>query len=140
MVIAEILELTGASKPSIYRWMDKHPTLAMADPDSLLGHSFPKPVRKEGRTVHWDDDEVRQWWEANGNTVGRHPEDTPTIVMSSESFRRAMQIAPKMIEVDGEEVVDDHMDMVQQFERRDDEVKVGFRNISDAVLFKLTYS
>lgn len=140
MVIAEIMTLTGASKPSVYRWMEKHPTLTMADPDSLLGHPFPKPVRKEGRTVHWDDDQVQQWWEANGTTVGRHPEDSPTIVMSWESFRRAMQIAPKLTPEDGVEVAHDHMDMVQQFQRRDDEVKLWFRNVSDAVLFKLTYS
>ena len=139
MNIAEILKLTGASKPSIYRWMEKHPTLAVADPSSPLGHTFPKPRSKVGRTVIWDEHEVRSWWDANSRVIGRHPEEGPTTTMSWERFRAATLIPPQISEVEGEQVIDDHLEVIHKFEREGDNVRLWFRDATDAVIFKLTY-
>lgn len=73
MRLNDILVLTGASKKSIYRWMDAHPTIATPDPDSLLGHAFPRPIDQAGRAMVWDEDAVSAWWRENAGTVGRHP-------------------------------------------------------------------
>lgn len=73
MRLNDILALTGASKKSIYRWMDAHPTITIPDPDSLLGHAFPRPVDQAGRAMVWDADAVSAWWRENAGTVGRHP-------------------------------------------------------------------
>ena len=40
MKIGGILALTGATKVSIYRWMESHPNVTVQDADSALGHPF----------------------------------------------------------------------------------------------------
>lgn len=142
MRLADILELTGAAKKTLYRWMEKHPTIGTADPDSLLGHPFPRPTGNAGRAVLWDERAVHVWWEANSTTVGRHPENAEVTTMSWEKFRIAMQVEPetKIDESTGERIViDDHMEPIQRFERHGDEVRIWFRTVSDAVFFKLSY-
>ena len=137
--IAEVLELTGVGKASLYRWMSEHPTLAKADADSQVGHPFPKPTRKQGREVLWNEDVVKNWWEANSTLVGRHPEGC-TVVMPWPRFRKAMLKRPRVFSNDdGSEIVEDHMDMVESFDRRLDDARVRFRSVEDAIWFKLKY-
>ena len=138
---AEVLSLTGASKPTLYRWMEKHPTLSAPTEHSLLGHPFPKPSGKEGREVVWDDHAVKRWWADNHGSVGRHPaDDGCSTTMQWDRFRSAMMKPPEVYEANGEEVVDDHMDGLLRFERDGDDVRLWFRDANDAVLFKLTYA
>ncbi len=141
MRTAEILKLTGASKPTLYRWMEKHPTITQPNEHTLLGHPFPKPSGKQGREVIWDDDAVADWWAENRNSVGRHPtEDATSTTMRWERFRAAMLKPPEVLEENGEEVIDDHMAGVLRFEREGEDVRLWFRDANDAVLFKLTYA
>ncbi|MFC0307661.1 AlpA family phage regulatory protein, partial [Rhizorhabdus histidinilytica] len=141
MRLGEILNLTGAGKKTLYRWMEKHPTIDTSDPHSLLGHPFPRPTGNAGRAVVWDEKAVHDWWEANSTTVGRHPENAEVTTMSWEKFRKAMLEKPET-QVDdntGEEVfIEDDMALIQRFERQGDEVRLWFRNVTDAVFFKLT--
>lgn len=138
---ADVLKLTGASKPTLYRWMEKHPTLAQQNEHTLLGHPFPKPSGKQGREVIWDDDAVAAWWKENKNSVGRHPTgDATSTTMRWERFRAAMLKPPEVSEENGEEVIDDHMAGVLRFEREGEDVRLWFRDANDAVLFKLTYA
>jgi predicted DNA-binding transcriptional regulator AlpA len=139
--IAEIMSLTGASKPSIYRWMEKHPKLDQEHDSSLMGHSFPKPMRKEGREVIWDESAVHAWWDANAATVRRHSHEKPTTTIPWAKFREAMLQEPErdFDPASGEEKVIDDMELVQRFEREGAEVRVWFRNVSDAVFFKLRH-
>lgn len=142
MRLNDVLQLTGAAKKTLYRWMEKHPAIDTPDPNSALGHPFPRPTGSAGRAVVWDEMDVRAWWSANGKTVGRHPPNAETLVMSWEKFRKAMLEAP-LTEANeqGEPVtITDNMLLVQRFERAgDDEVHLWFRNVSDAVFFKLNY-
>lgn len=140
MKIAEILKLTGASKPSIYRWMEKHPTVEVRDKTSHLGHPFPKPREKDGREVIWDDGEVDAWWSVNAGTIGRHPTDGNTITMKWDRFRAAMLVIPQVYEEEGVEFIDDDMALVHRFEKDGENVRLWFRDVSDAVLFKLKYA
>lgn len=141
MKIADIMNLTSASKATIYRWMESHPTLTVADPSSPLGHSFPKPFKKEGRVVIWDGAEVEEWWRANERTIGRHPEESTVIEMPWDRFRLAMQKPPAVYEdEDGNEIVEDHMAGVIKYEARDGIARIWFHDLNDAVLFKLTYA
>lgn len=138
---AEVLSLTGVSKPTLYRWMDKHPTLSVATEQSSLGHPFPKPSGKEGREVIWNDDAVKSWWADNRGSVGRHPSDDLCFAtMDWKRFRAAMLTPPEVYEEKGQEVVDDHMDGLLRFERDGDKARLWFRNADDKVMFVLTYS
>jgi predicted DNA-binding transcriptional regulator AlpA len=140
MKLAEVLDMTGVGKKTIYRWMDNHPTLKAVDPNSLLGHPFPKPTNRDGRFVVWDGDEVRLWWSANARTIGRHPEEGTMITMTWERFRSAMLKPPEIEDVNGEAVVEDHMRRVRRYEADGDNVRVWLHDANDAVLFKLTYA
>ena len=141
MRTAEVLKLSGASKPTLYRWMEKYPTLPQPNEHTLLGHPFPKPSGKQGREVIWDDDAVTAWWAENKNSIGRHPtEDASTTTMRWERFRVAMMKPPEVYDNDGTEVIDDHMAAVLRFERDGDDVRLWFGDPNDAVLFKLTYA
>lgn len=142
MKVSDVLSLTGATKRSIYRWMESHPSVAVEDTRSLLGHPFPKPISKEGREVVWDESAVHAWWNDNAATLGRHPVETPTGTMPWTSFRKVMLSEPRSVENDsnGEmAVVSDDMDLVQRFERQGDQVRLWFRNVGDAVYFKLKH-
>lgn len=103
---------------------------------------FPKPISKEGREVVWDESAVHAWWNDNAATLGRHPVETPTSTMPWTSFRKVMLSEPRSVENDsnGEvAVVSDDMDLVQRFERQGDQVRLWFRNVGDAVYFKLKH-
>lgn len=132
MKVSEVLALTGASKPSLYRWMEKHPVLNEQDPHSPRGHPFPKPIKKEGREVIWDGDEVGAWWVANCETVGRQTETT-TIPWSN--YLAAMRATPEP-HADG---FTDDMELILKMERVGPDVRLWFRNPSDAVFFKLKH-
>lgn len=136
----EILKLTGASKPTIYRWMEKHPTLDVRDEGSPLGHPFPKPQKKEGREVIWDGDEVRAWWAANARTIGRHPVEGQMITLPWDRYRAATLAAPDVYEEDGVMIINDHMKSILRIEHEGDQVRLWFRDPTDAVLFKLKYA
>lgn len=142
MRLADILELTGAAKKTLYRWMEKHPSIDAPHPGSLLGQPFPRPTGNAGRAVLWDEKAVRDWWEANSTTVGRHPENVEATTMSWEKFRTAM-LDERETDIDDHTgeliVIYDHMELIQRFERHGDEVRIWFGNVSDAVFFKLKY-
>lgn len=139
--IADILKLTKVGKATIYRWIDRHPTMVVADLSSLTGHPFPRHVRKEGREVLWDAAEVEKWWAANADIVGRHPSDGPTVIMKWEKFRQAMMKRPREFEAeDGTVTVEDDMEMVVEFSRLLGNVRVKFASLDEAVLFRLKYS
>lgn len=141
--IADLIRECATGRTTIYRWMEKHPTLDIADPASPLGHPFPKPVGKEGREVLWDASEVSAWWSANSETVGREARN-PTFLMPWTSYRKAMKDAKRVTKRDektGEEiVVSDDLEMVQRYERQGEQVRLWFRDVNDAVYFKLKYS
>lgn len=141
MKIADILALTGANKASIYRWMEKHPDAAKPHRDTLLGHPFPRPIGKEGREVIWNEEAVHQWWGANQTVVGRNPSDRILTIMPWESLRSAMLETPESYRTeDGHEEVNDDMRLVKGWEWvNDHEVRVWFRNATDAVFFKLKH-
>jgi predicted DNA-binding transcriptional regulator AlpA len=132
MRLADVLAMTGATKKTLYRWMEKHPTIAEPDPDSTLGHPFPRPSGNEGRAVLWNREAVEAWWALNGATVGRHPENAEMTTMLWLSFRRAMLVNP-------EEGLQDDMALVRRYEREGAEVRLWFQNVSEAVYFKLKY-
>lgn len=138
--IGDVLKLTGVGKATIYRWMNRHPTMRTGRPDSLGGHPFPKPLRKKGREVLWDKSVVESWWTANKDLVGRHPDESNIIIMPWPKFREAMLKRPRLLRMeDGSEVIEDDMDMVESFDRKLDDVRVRFRSVEDAVWFKLKY-
>jgi hypothetical protein len=144
MKLPEILDKLRVPRRTLYNWMERHPNLPAQDTKSLLGHPFPKPAHKVGRDNVWDAAAVMSWWDANAKTVGRHPEESPTFVMQWDQFRKAMQREPERwtTEEDGETVehVEDDMAMVQRFERISaKEVRLHFRDSTDAVLFRLKY-
>lgn len=141
MRLSEVLELTGAAKKTLYRWMEKHPTIDVADPASPLGHPFPRPVGNAGRAVVWNEEAVREWWAINGTTVGRHPENAETTTIPWSKLRQAMLVPPETYFDDalGREVVDDDMRLVRRYEQEGDEARLWFRNVSDAVYFKLKH-
>lgn len=149
MRIADIMELTGASKATIYRWMDRHPTLASGSKLSAVGESegalpgttFPKPERKEGRVVIWNENEVLEWWKANEDHIGRHPEESHIIELPYARYRAAMSYPVKVHEdEDGNQVVEDYMASVTKTERNGDLVRIWFADITDAVLFKIKFA
>ena len=138
--IADVLQLTGVGKATIYRWMNRHPVLSVTDPTSPLGSPFPKPKRKQGREVLWDRAQVENWWGANAESVGRHPGESATIVMPWASFRKAMLTKPRRFkEDDGTERVEDDFDKIKEFSRLLDDVRVRFETVDDAVLFRMKY-
>jgi predicted DNA-binding transcriptional regulator AlpA len=141
MRLSEILELTGAAKKTLYRWMEKHPTIDTPDPNSMLGHPFPRPVGNQGRAVVWDKEAVTAWWAINSTTVGRHPENAEMTTMPWTKYRAATRepIETMIDEMGREIVLVDDLELVQRFEREGDEVRLWFRNVSDAVFFKLKY-
>ena len=142
MKVGEILALTGATKMTIYRWMERHPNVAVKDENTALGHPFPKPARKDGREVIWDEAAVREWWDANSAFVGRHSEEKASIVMPWSSLRNAMLVQPRS-EIDDDtgeaRIVEDDMGLVQRYEKQGDQARLWFSNVSDAVLFKLKH-
>lgn len=141
MRLNDILALTGASKKSIYRWMDAHPTITIPDPDSLLGHPFPRPVNRAGRAMVWDADAVSAWWRENAGTVGRHPEEAAVIEIGYRSFRRATLMPPaRFSNDDGSVAVEDDLATIRKVEMNGDKVRIWFRAVSDAVLFKVKYA
>lgn len=142
MKISEVLTLTGATKRSVYRWMEGHPSIAVEDTRSLLGHPFPRPMSKDGREVIWDESAVHAWWNDNAATLGRHPAETPTTTMPWTSFRKVMLSEPQCEEKDssgGVAFLRDDMELVQRFERQGDQVRLWFRSVGDAVYFKLKH-
>jgi predicted DNA-binding transcriptional regulator AlpA len=144
MKLPEILDKLKVPRRTLYNWMERHPNLPEKDTKSLLGHPFPKPTNKVGRDNIWDDAAVMSWWDANAKTVGRHPEESPTFVMEWDQLRDAMQRPPKRwtTEQKGETIhhVDDDMAMVQRYERLNaNEVRLHFRDSTEAVLFRLKY-
>ena len=142
MRLADVLALTGATKKTLYRWMERHPTIATPDPNSKLGHSFPRPYGNQGRAVLWDEAAVSQWWNDNSTTVGRHPENAEVTEIAWDAFRTAMLMQPNCYhdQESGEDVVEDDMALVMRFERRGDDAILTFKNVSDAVYFKLKYA
>jgi predicted DNA-binding transcriptional regulator AlpA len=139
--IAEIMKLTKASKPTIYRWMERHPKIVDGDTNSLLGHPFPKPIKKEGRVVLWDEPTVRAWWQANASTVRRHSTEKPSVVLPWRSFREVwltLPVTSPNTEAEDDQA-DDDLELIQRFERQGDDVQVWFSTLSDAVKFKLRY-
>lgn len=56
MKIDEILQLTGASRATFYRWR--------------ANHDFPAPIA----IGHFDEAQVRGWWDTNKDNVGRWPQ------------------------------------------------------------------
>ena len=141
MKIADITELTGTTKAAIYRWMEKHPKLNFAHEDTLTGHPFPKPIRKEGREVVWDDDTVIAWWNDNAQVIGRHSGETLSTTIPWTSFRKVMLIPPEIDvnEETGEETVYDDMELVERYRREGKNVRLWFKDVSDAVFFKLKH-
>jgi predicted DNA-binding transcriptional regulator AlpA len=144
MKIADISKRYGIPERSLYRWMDEHPNLAARDPDSMLGHPFPQPVGKEGRANVWDEEEVSKWWGDNCKTLGRHPVESPTIVMKYDDYRRAWETAPERWTDDkGVEHVEDHMLKVEYVDQSkvqtQGDVRLTFRSASDAVWFRLRF-
>lgn len=141
MKLRDILALTGASKKSIYRWMEAHPTISVPDPDSLLGHAFPRPADRDGRAMVWDAEAVSAWWRQNGGTIGRHPEDAAVIEIGYRSFRRATLMQPVTFENDdGSAAVEDDIASIRKFEVHGDKVRIWFGSVGDAVMFKLKYA
>jgi len=148
MRIDDIMKLTGASKATIYRWMEKHPTLETLDSSANapfnsapLGAPFPRPQRKEGRAVIWDEGEVHEWWQANESHIGRHPEQSNVIDLGYDRFRAAMSHPVDVYEDDdGNEVIEDPMASIARFEREGDQVRIWFADATDAVLFKIKFS
>ena len=142
MDVADVLALTGVSKPTLYRWMEKHPTSVEPSGTSERGKPFPKPVRKDGRTVLWSADEVNGWWRANRRSVGRHPQQKTIVSVPMSAFREAMRAVPEEYEKDGQMVVVDHIAAIRRFEanRDDDEVKLWFDDAFDAAEFMLRFN
>lgn len=58
MRLAAVLETTGKTKRTVYRWMDEQ--------------GFPRPEIVRGVAV-WNKAAVKTWWEANADLVGRWP-------------------------------------------------------------------
>ena len=142
MKISEVLTLTDATKRTVYRWMEGHPSIPVEDKRSLLGHPFPRPMSKDGREVIWDESAVHAWWNDNAATLGRHPVETPTTTMPWISFRKAMLSEPQCEENDSSgdaAFFRDDMELVQRFERQGDQVRLWFRSVGDAVYFKLKH-
>lgn len=147
MRIDDIMKLTGASKATIYRWMERHPTIASDDPssaagfdDGVLGSPFPKPERKEGRAVFWNEDQVHQWWQANSNYLGRHPEESNVIELPYARYRAAMSHPVDSYEdEDGNQVIDDPIASVTRYERHGEQARVWFADATDALLFKIKF-
>lgn len=137
MRFADIIELTGTKQRTLYNWMEKHPTVATPDSESLLGHPFPRPTGNAGRALLWDADAVRAWWAANKSTVGRHPKDSASAIICWDRYRAAMMEPPTPGE--GDEPDQDHMAGIVTTEREGDNVKLTFRSVNDAIMFKLTY-
>lgn len=147
MRIDEIMNLTGASKATIYRWMERHPTLGGLDgagaelANGLLGVPFPRPQRKEGRAVIWDEGEVRQWWDANESHIGRHPEQSNMIELPYERYRAAMSYPVDVYrDDDGNEVIEDPMASITKIEREGSQVRIWFADATEAVLFKIKFA
>lgn len=140
MTIDDVLKMTKVSKPTLYRWMESHPKLSDAGEDSLLGHTFPKPEAKDGRTVLWSRKNVEAWWADNKAVVGRHPTEPSIIVIPWAVYRNATLTKPKAHEVNGQVMIDDHMAKIRRAEKQGDQVKLWFGEIEDAVMFKLRFS
>lgn len=141
MKLKDLLSLTGASKKSIYRWMESHPTIDCPDPDSLLGHPFPRPVERDGRAMVWDAEAVNAWWRQNAGTIGRHPEDAAVIEMGFRSFRRASLKEPKRFQNDdGSVTIEDDIALIRKLEVHGDTVRLWFHSVGDAVMFKVKYA
>jgi len=144
MKLPEILEKLGVPRRTLYSWMERHPNVKQADPNSPLGHPFPKPTHKEGRDNVWDDEAVEAWWQVNRPTIGRHPTERPVVIMPFASFRKAWETPPSVetyIDNDGKEqtIVEDHMRMVRDYRTHMDDVRITFDSIEDAIWFKLRF-
>lgn len=140
--LSDVMHHTGTGKTTIYRWMQKHPTLEYPHMGSLAGALFPQPAGKDGRVVYWDADKVRAWWAANEDIVGRESKNA-VIVIPWESFRQAMVEAERLTEVNpdtGEDVVvsDDNL-LWHRVERHGDEARMWFNEVNDAVYYKLKW-
>ncbi len=141
----DILNLTGASLPTLNRWMRQHPKLKQPDENSLAGHPFPKPASKEGKTLVWDDDIVRDWWAANEKLVGRHTQESATISLSSERFGSVIFQLTRPHDQENETVhqaqrrLDDY-DKIKSTVREDNHVRLIFDSVDDAIHFKLKYT
>jgi predicted DNA-binding transcriptional regulator AlpA len=138
-----VLALTGASLATLYRWMERHPKLTEAEPDSPRGHAFPKPIGKEGREVIWDESAVDAWWTANADSVRRDLREKPVITLTPARFGEVMGTLTRSIdEEDSERRETRRRDFlsIRGIDPRGDQVRLTFDSISDAMLFKLKYA
>jgi predicted DNA-binding transcriptional regulator AlpA len=62
VTIAEIISMTGFSRPTLYRWMS-HPVTHRIP-------RFPRPINQPCKPAKWDEHEVRAWWEQNKERCG----------------------------------------------------------------------
>ena len=140
--LADVMHHCEAGKTTVYRWMQKHPTMTSPKPNSLAGTAFPQPIGKDGRVVYWDADAVRAWWAANRETVGRESKNA-VIVIPWESFRASMtktESEPADNEETGQSAVEsDDNRLWYRVERHGEEARIWFHEVEDAVLYKLKW-
>lgn len=63
--LREVIQLTGASPPTIWRWSRSDPT-------------FPRPFHLSPAITCWDEDEVRAWLQTKKAERGRTLRARPT--------------------------------------------------------------
>jgi len=149
MRLPDILKRHKVPRSSLYRWMEKHPNLSEASPDSLLGHSFPQPT-KINNVNEWDKDEVERWFTDNAKTIGRHP---VSFIMPYSAFLHFLATRKvEVITIEDKQGTEkrrfDDLDLVKSWERTDEDgtpdgdgmhVKIICKDAEDAVLFKLKH-
>ena len=133
----QILEMLGVTNSTLYRWMERHPQIATPDPETAAGHPFPRPLRKEGRELIWDQAAVMEWWDANRPVIGRHPVERPSVRMS---FSRFAAIILKIEESWGERPAwVEHYDSIDWVDKDGRDAVIWFRTVNDAVTFNLSH-
>ena len=143
MKIADVLKLTNVSNSTLYRWMEKHPTMESPLGDRWTGRPFPRPKKKkkEGRVVVWDEKEVLEWWDANASTISKHPNESPSILMDYQDYRTALD-CKKEKRFDEELdrfVYEDDFRLIWRTEFEGDDVRLWFRHKTDQIKFMLRF-
>lgn len=144
MKIADVLKLINVSNSTLYRWMEKHPTMESPLGDRWTGRPFPKPKKKkkEGRIVVWDEKEVDEWWAANAATISKHPNENPNILMSFQDFQTALNWKTKIPfdELLDQSIYENDFRLFTRIEPEGDDLRIWFKNKTDQIKFMLRFS
>lgn len=152
MKLLEISDLLGVTAMSVHRYRKKHPKLNVKDEHSKLGHPFPEPTHKEGSALVWDREEVMTWYIDNRQYVGARAPKNHMIEISYQAWcianAKILKNSRFIVKSDKENKNDDieerldDLDTIVSTERIEynDMIRIKFKTIEDAVLFKLKYA